>query len=245
MNISKVVSVLKKQNGLYGITLPFKDEETGAPIPTETVIQDVLATVTVPGYSQFVPWEREGDCNVSDLKCVDQRKSIFMLPAWLCLTPVMYVSDVHIPFMNQRGQWGDIAPAYGISRSVQGVLTAQAYMMTAGQMRAEPTFDYKGFNKIQLLGWPKTVLTFCVAAEHMPNLETIPDSCYDSFMQLANLDLGEYLWNNLKMYDPIPTAHGEYKLKIDQFERCTEQKEQLLEKWRDVYHVDMDWTKWM
>lgn len=245
MNISKVVSVLKKQNGLYAITLPFKDPETGDPIPVETIITDVITTVTVPMYSQFQPWLRVGDCRLQDLKVVNRMQSIYELPAWLTITPIMYVSDVHLPLNNQRGTWGDVSPAYGIAPSVHGVITAQAYMMLAGEMRSEPTFDYLGHNQVKLLGYPRSMLTFEVAAEHMPNLETIEDSCYQSFMQLAQLDLGEYLWNNLKMYDPIPTAHGEYKLKIDQWERSAETKSELLEKWGDVYHVDMDWTKWM
>lgn len=245
MNISKVVSTLKRQNGLYGITLPFKNEETGEPIPTETVIREVIAETTVPMYSQFVPWLRIGDCDVKNLKCVDKRNNIYMLPTFLTLTPIMYVSDVRMPTIGSRGTYGDISPAGGIARTMQGVYTANAYMMVAGQMRSEPTFNYEGFNKIKLIGFPKTVLTFEVAAEHLPNLESVEDSCYDSFMQLARLDLGEFLWNNLRNYNPIQTAHGEYQLPIQQWEGASEAREQLLERWRDVYHVDMDWTKFM
>lgn len=245
MNISKVVSTLISQNGWYGITLPFIDETTKQPKPIETVIQGIIEDTTVPMYSQFVPWLREGDCDLKTMKCVNPRNAEYMLPMILTITPVMWVNDVHLPFINARGTFGDVAPAYGINRSVQGVLTSQAYMMVAGQMRNEPSFDYLGHNKIRLYGWPKTTLTFEVACQHMPNLETIEDGCYDSFMQLATLDCKEFMYNNLKHYSPIVTAHGTHDLKIEDYQGASDKKEDLLEKWRDVYHVDMDWTKWM
>lgn len=231
--------------GLYGITLPFKDEQTGKPIPTENVIMDVLKTTTIPIYSEFEPWIREGEIPIQQLKVVDERKGIYMLPAFLTLTPVKSVDDVHMPYHNQRGTYGDIAPALGISRSVQGTVASQAYMMVAGQMRAEPTFEYLGNNKIRLFGWPKTTLAFRVACEHEPNGESIPDSCYDSFMELATLDVKMFLYNTLKLYDGIPTAFGEIKLKVEDYQSAEADRTQLLEKWRDSYHLSMGWETWM
>lgn len=245
MNISKCVSQLKMSLGLYGITLPFKDEQTGKPIPTENVIMDVLKTTTIPIYSEFEPWIREGEIPIQQLKVVDERKAIYMLPAFLTLTPVKSVDDVYMPYHNQRGTYGDIAPALGISRSVQGTVASQAYMMVAGQMRAEPTFEYLGNNKIRLFGWPKTTLAFRVACEHEPNGESIPDSCYDSFMELATLDVKMFLYNTLKLYDGIPTAFGEIKLKVEDYQSAEADRTQLLEKWRDSYHLSMGWETWM
>ena len=77
MNLSKAISSLKMSLGLYGITLPFKDDITGKPIPTENVIRDVLTTVTIPEYSQFEPWVRIGDCNLNQMKLVDRRNNIY------------------------------------------------------------------------------------------------------------------------------------------------------------------------
>lgn len=239
MNLSRAISQLKRQYGLYEITLPFKDDITGDPIPTETIIRDVLVNTTIPTYSQFVPWIREGTCHLKSLKRIDKNSNIYMLPAWLTITPVMYVLDVSLPMINNRGTFGDVAPAYGINRSVQGVLTSQAYMMVAGQMRAEPTFDYKGANQIQLYGYPQCDLTFVVACEHEPNGETIEDGCYASFMELAALDLKIFLYNSLKMYDSIPTAFGEIKLKIESYEGAEEARNGLLDKWTDTFHLDM------
>ena len=245
MNISKAISHIKMQLGLYNVTLPFKDEITGQPTPTENVIRDVLTTVTIPIYSEFVPWIREGTIEVNKLKVVDKQNGIFMLPAYLTLTPVKYVTSVSLPYHNNRGTYGDISPAYGINRSVQGVLTSQAYMMVAGQMRSEPTFEYLGENKIRLYGYPNTALSFRVACEHEPNGESIEDSCYESFMELAILDVKQFLYNTLKLYDGIPTAFGNINLKVDDYQGAEADRNNLLEKWRDTFHLDMDWESWM
>jgi len=247
MNLSKAVTQLKMQLGLYGLTLPFKDEQTGDPIPTENVIREVLVNMTIPIFSQFAPWIRECECNISKMKLVDEDQAIYLLPHYLTLTPVMYVVDVNLPFQNNRGTFGDIAPAYGINRSVQGVLTSQAYMMVAGQMRAEPTFEYLGHNKIRLYGWPKTRLHFKVACQHEPNGESIPEGYYDSFMELATLDMKVFLYNNLKLYDGIPTAFGQINLKLDDYQSADADRNTLLDKWRDTFHLDMDYGigEWM
>lgn len=245
MNISEVVSVLKSQLGLYDIVLPFKDKN-GFPVPTENIIQSVLGKATVKEFSEFVPWMRIGDCHVDNLKVVDRRNGIYMLPVFLTITPIKYVSDVSLPMVNTRGTYGDVSPAYGISRTVQGVITSQEYMMLAGQMRAEPTFEYLGFNKIKLYGYPRTMLTFKVACEHEPNLETIDEGCYDSFMELATLDLKVFLYNNLKRYKSIPSAHGNASIEIDDWSNAESDRTQLLERWRDTYHVDqIDWIEFL
>jgi hypothetical protein len=244
MNMSQAISAIKTELGLFDITLPFKDDD-GRPIPTENVIYSVIQTMTIPIYSQFVPWHKIGDCNVADMFVVDQQKGIYKLPEFLCLTPILYVIDVRMPLHNTRGTYGDIAPAYGISRSAEGVVTSQSYMMLAGEMRAEPTFEYLGENKIRLYGWPKTLLTFEVACQHEPNGESIEPGCYDSFMELATLDIKVFLWNNLKRYKSIPSSYGNLNLEIDEFQGADQERKSLLDRWRDVYHLDMQWEKFM
>ena len=239
MNLSKAISSLKMSLGLYGITLPFKDDITGKPIPTENVIRDVLTTVTIPEYSQFEPWVRIADCNLNQMKLVDRRNNIYLLPEFLTLTNVMYVRDVRLPSSITRGTYADITPVFGLNGSAQGVITGNAHMMLAGQMRSEPSFEYLGENKIKLYGWPRTVLTFEVACEHDANGESIPEGCYDSFMELATLDVKIFLYNTLKLYDGIPTAFGEINLKIEEYQGADAERTSLLNEWRDRFHLDM------
>lgn len=246
MNMSKVVTSIKWQLHLNEITLPYKDENTGKPIPTDQVIMGVIKNVTIPEYSEFVPWIRKGTINIKDLKEYDKRNYIYFLPAYLTLTPVREVLNVTIPYHNNRDTYyGDILPAYGVSASAQAVASSQAYMMLAGQMRAEPTFEYLGENKIKLYGYPKTNIEITVAADHEPNGETIENTCYDSFLELALLDMKISLYHTLKLYDGQSSAFGEIKLKSEDFQGAEGERKELLNEWRDKFHVDLyQWT-WM
>ena len=238
LNISRCISSIIQQLGLYSVNLPFKE-------PTENVIQNVLKTTTIPIFSQFVPWIKQDTVSVTALKVIDQKQAIYQLPGTLTTTPIMYVSDVSLPQQNTRGTFGDVTPAYGINRSAQGVITSQAYMMLAGQMRAEPTFEYLGHNKIKLYGYPKVALNFKVACEHDENGESIDQSCYDSFMQLAMLDVKMFLYNNLKLYDNIASAFGNISLKTEDYQPAESERNSMLEEWRNTFHLDMGWEDWM
>lgn len=245
MNLSKVVTHIKMQLGLAEYGLPFKDSVTGETIPTETVIHEVLKNVTIPLYSQFLPWEREGLAHVSSLNVIDEKYGIYELPRFLTLTPVMWLIKVGLPLHNLRGTYGDVAPAYGINRSVQGTVTAQAYLMIANEMRAEPTAKYLGHNQVQLLGFPKSVLQFILACEHEPNGESLKESCYDSFLELATLDMKVFLYNTLKMYDGIPTAFGQINIKTDDLAGAEEARNTLLNDWRDRSHLSINNIRFM
>ena len=75
----------------------------------------------------------------------------------------------------------------------------------------------------------RTERAFELACEHEPNGETIPYGCYQSFLELATLDLKEFLWNNLKHWDKIPSAFGTVDLKIDEFQSASSDKKALLD----------------
>nr|DAR75783.1 MAG TPA: hypothetical protein [Caudoviricetes sp.] len=240
MNLSKCITQLKTQFFLNNVSLPLQDDITGDPVPPETAIRDLLVNVTIPIYSGFQPWVREVDANVKSLKVVDKKNNIYMLPWGCCTTNVIKVISVRMPYSSNRGTYGDIAPAYGIGQSVQGVITSQEMMMLAGLMRAEPTFDYLGENKIRLFGYPMTTLTFVVACEHEPNGETIEDSCYQSFMELAELDLSAYLYNVLKYFEGMPTAFGNISMKSEEYAGAAAERRQLLKDWTETFHLDQE-----
>lgn len=249
MNISDIATTLKMELGLWDITLPLKDEN-GKTKPIESVIQSVIEKITLPMYSQYVPWIRTGDCPIRNLKAVDKRRGIYMLPAFLTITPVMYVINIE-PTQRNVGAYGSIIPGYGytgyggVGAAAQAVINANATMLLAGQMRAEPTWEWLKHNKIALYGYPDTILTFDVACQHLPNLETIEESCYSSFMQLAILDMKIFLWNLLKRYRNLPSAHGMIPLEIDEYQNASEEKKTMLADWDDRFHLDLPIWKYM
>lgn len=238
MNISDVISSILSQYGQYQITLPFKDGN-GNPVPPENVLRDIIAKTTIPMYSQYQPWIREGTIDIKDLKCIDKRENIYVLPGILTITPVQYILDISLQEKNNRNQFSDINPAFGYARAAQNVITGMEYTMLAGQMRAEPTFKDLGFNKFQLFGFPKTMITIKVACNHEPNGESIEEGCRSSFMQLAELDFQVFLYNNLKYYDELPTAFGPNKLRIEDYQGAAAERKQLLAEWDQIFHLDI------
>ena len=235
MNISRSISSIISQLGLRQSSLPFEE-------PTEIVIQNILTTTTIPMYSQFVPQVREDTVDLRHLKQVDSKLGIYVLPESLTVTPVMSVTDVHMPVETNRGMYGDVATPFGVSRSIQGVLVHQAYSMVIGAARSEPTFEYLGENRIRLYGFPRTHVTIQVSCEHDENGESIPATCYDSFMKLALLDTKIFLYNNLKLYDSISTAWGQINLKTDDYQSAEAERSALLEDWGNTFHLDFDFA---
>lgn len=157
----------------------------------------------------------------------------------------MWVNDVRIPENNLRGDFGDINPSFGINRSVQGVIAGQAHIMLAGQMRAEPTFKYMGHNKIRLFGFPRTRLEFVIACEHEPNGETLEAGMYVSFQRLVALDVKQFLYNTLKHFNEIPTAHGTINLRIDDFQGAEAERKEYIDQMEDTFHLDQGFEQWM
>lgn len=247
MNISEVITSIKTEIGLWDIVLPIKDGQ-GNPVPIETSIQSILEKVTVPRYSQYVPWNRSGDCSLRNLKVIDEPNGIYMLPAGLTTTEVMYVIDIQ-PVMtrNTRGYLNGnlLVPGCSVGAVSQTIINTTATSMMSGLMSRKPTFEWLKYNKVALYNFPDGLLHFEVACKHLPNLESIEESCYDSFMQLALLDVKMFVWNILKRYKNIPSAYGNLNLEIDDLQSATEDKRTLLADWDDRFHLDLPIWKYI
>lgn len=245
MNMSKVITHIKMMLNLNQITLPIKDEVTGQPVPTENIIYEVLKNITIPTFSQYAPWKRSGIYDLKDMECLDRQRMLWRLPKELTITPVLYIDSIKVPHNNYRATLGELTPTYSVNLSAQSVVTAQAYNMVAGEMRAYPTWEQGDGDQVYLYGFPRIPLRFSVACEHLPNGESIGNGYYASFLELAILDMKEFVYNALIRYDGMPSAHGQVNLGIQEWASASEARNSLLEKWADTFHLDMDWESWM
>lgn len=247
MNLNKAINHIILSLGLRQDTLPFKDEK-GKAVPVENIVREVIVTNTIPVYSQYVPWVRECIQDMKTLKVIDKNLGIYLLPAYLTMTPVLYIIDIGLPYNVDRGTYSDIDLYLlsGMSKTVQGIAAGQAQLMLADQMRQEPSYEYLGQNKVKMFGWPRTELRFKVAAEHDPNGESIPDGCYASFLELATLDMKIFLFNNLRLYDNLNTPFGSINLRLDDYSNAVGERKEWLEKAEDTFFVDQDYAiTWM
>ena len=76
--------------------------------------------------------------------------------------------------------------------------------------------------------------TIILLVEHK-DLSTISPTKMEIFEQLANADLCNFLWKNLRYYDGLETAYVNLDLKLAELQEEAQKKEQLLNKLEDSY----------
>lgn len=244
MNMSEVINDIKLANGLNTIALPFNK-------PTEVVIKEVLQT-SIRTFSRYKPNVKEGFEPRKSLKSPDEqaeKSGIYILPPHYTTTPVQY-ADAYMA--SDKYKYGEVtsnaftvgSPFIGFGSYypqdiLNAVNTGVAINKYAGVTSTQPSSKWLGFNKIQLFDFPKDCyIHFVVKCNHDSNGETIPESCVESFMQLATLDVQIMLYNNLKNMNNVGSAFKEIQLKIDDWANAAADRKALLEKWDGTFHYD-------
>lgn len=244
MNISDVINDIKTSQGLNSIALPYNE-------PIENVIANILK-ITVREFSDIVPFVREGYCMKQDLRSpsdMARKMDVYLLPPDLTRTHVKaadaeMASSSFQPAESATNAFTVGTPflAFG-SYYPQDILNATetgvAINKFAGVTSQQPTAKYLGFNKIQLFNFPeKCLVKFNVKCEHDPSLETIKDSYYLSFVELATLDVQRTLYANLKNMQNVGSAYKEIQLKIDEWSGAEAAQRELIKEWTSKFHLD-------
>lgn len=244
MNISDVINDIKIVCGLNTIALPFKE-------PTETVIKDILKT-SIHTFSRFKPYVKEGYAERKDLRSPSdafKAQSIYYLPETLTTTPVHSAEAYVASAENQSGELTTNAftvgspfvgfGAYFPQDILNATSTGVAINKYAGITASVPTSKWLGYNKIQLFNFPENIfIRFIVHCDHDLSGETIPESCVESFMELATLDVQRTLYNQLKNMNNVGSAFKEIQLKIDDWANAEQARKELVDKWTGVFHFD-------
>ena len=244
MNISEVTNDIKLSLGLNTIALPFKDS-------TENVIGEILK-VSIRTFSRFKPLIKEGFEERKLLRSPSdsaRKNGIYYLPESLTTTPVQYADAYVASATNQDGEVTTNAftvgsPFVGFgSYYPQDILnatqTGAAINKYAGITATTPTSKWLGYNKIQLFNFPENIFVkFIVKCEHDLSGETIPESCVESFMELAVLDVQRTLYNQLKNWNSMGSAFKEINLKIDDWSNAESARKELIDKWTQSFHYD-------
>jgi len=244
MNITDVVNDIKLSQGLNGIALPYKE-------PIENVIQEILK-ITVREFSDFKPYVREGYAMRQDLLSPNEtakKLGIYLIPPNLLITRVKTADACMASASYQPGTASVNAftvgsPFVGFGSYypqdiVNATMTGAAVNKFLGVTSQVPNSKYLGHNKIQLFHFPeKCLIKFDVKCEHDMSLETIEDSFYTSFVELATLDVQRTLYNNLKNMQNVGSAFKEIQLKIDEWSGAEAAQRELLKEWTQSFHLD-------
>lgn len=233
MNLSKTITSLKMDLGIYTIALPFDN--------TDEVFRDVLKTKTIRIFSIYQPNTVRVPVNVLDLKKLEDNneKCTYLLPDVFNGKEILYVKRVDYDVINPEnvGYYGGL-PVNG--SSLQSLIIANAAAHVSNQILPSMTFEYTYPRRLTLYNAIKSHdLILEIALEHDENIASIPPTCAESFERLALLDLKTFLYNTLKHYTEIPSAFGNINLKIDEWSNAESERTQLLETWSNVYHMDI------
>jgi hypothetical protein len=244
MNISDVVNDIKLSQGLNNIALPYNK-------PVEVVIAEILK-LTVREFSDIVPFVREIYEMKENLRSPNEflkKMDVYLLPPEGTITRVKsadaeIASSQFQPNEATTNAFTVGTPFIGFgSYYPQDILnateTGAAINKFAGVTSQPPTAKYLGYNKIQLFHFPeKALIKFKIKCEHDPSLETIKDSYYLSFVELATLDVQRTLYANLSQMQNVGSAYKEIQLKIDQWSGAEDKQKELIKEWTGKFHLD-------
>lgn len=244
MNMSEVINDIKLLNGLNTIALPFKQ-------PVEVVIREALQ-ISIRTFSRFKPIQKEGIVSRKQLRSpsqLDAARGVYILPPELTTSPVQdayaYLADYNGERHEQMTTSFSIGSpfvgfgSYGPQDMMNATHTGAAVNKYAGITTRTPTSKWLGSNKIQLFDFPEDAWLHIIAkTNHDENGETIEESCVESFMELANLDVQTVMYNNLKNMNNTGGAFKEIQLKIDEWAGSAAARKELVASWTNTFHYD-------
>jgi hypothetical protein len=233
MNVSELLTSIKMDLGIYGLALPFPDENKA--------LYDTIKLRTLKTFSQFFPYIMRVDFNLNQLKVIksDYAESIYEIPDIFGDKRIVYVRKVDLK--NKLIGNGYMNPVFDDSIDIyNSVMMAQARANLLSTITPPFTFKFVQPNLLYLYNMSTfgAEITVEFGLEHSENLMTIPNSAWESFYELALLDIKRFLYNALKHYNELQTAYGTISLKIDDWANAESERKDLIERWRDVYHLD-------
>nr|DAL03192.1 MAG TPA: hypothetical protein [Caudoviricetes sp.] len=237
MNISQLMTRLKMDLGIYVVPLPFEN--------SEKALNDVITTKTLPVFSQFVPRRWEEDLSINDLKQIDSTVDVstYELPKHLFFTPIISIMRCEpINTMFNGAYYSGTPILSGTTDLFEDMLLGSATYDVMSAIAPPFSYDFIRPNKLRIYNMTCYLdkIRLIIGYQHADNLSTIPVDAEQSFYDLALLDMKIFLYNNLKYYDEINTAYGNIKLRIEDWSNAESQREDLLQKWSEVYHINWD-----
>lgn len=233
MNLSNVVTRIKMKLGLLGITTPFEN--------LDELITIVLQDITIPVFSIYAPYKESLTINVADLELLDKDTICekYLLPEFKT-RQLLYVFDVKYDseVLSGLGYYGGGMPL------LQGNLIGQLMLSNMGanimnQVIPKMTFHFERPRTLYLYNaYATQKIVLSLGFEHDKSMASIPETAREEFMNLALLDVKENMYPTLKQYTELNTVNGNINLKLDDWAQAEDQRNQLIEKWNDTYHLD-------
>lgn len=236
MNTSQLLTSIKMDLGIYGLRLPFDN-------PDESMME-VIKLKTLKTFSSFLPQIRTLSVDLAkELECIKEEytESIYLIPDLFAGREIMYIRN--ITMKSKLLGNGFIAPTFdGSVETYNALMMTQANANLAAIAAPAITFKFEPPNKLYLYNVATAygVIDIEFGVEHAENLSTIPITAWESFYELALLDIKRFLYNIMKHYTELQTAYGTLNLRIDDWASAESERKDLVEKMKDVYHLETE-----
>lgn len=234
MNMSNIITRIKLSLGLMAIATPFENID-------ETILT-ILQDITIPDFSLYNPCRDRLQLKTSDLERLEKtdQYEVYLLPDFKN-RKLLYVFDVTYDdsCLSGLGYYGGGMPLM-TGNVINQTMLANAGAHLISTMMPKMTFKFEYPRKLYLYNiYSSSSIVLDLGFEHDKSLASIPETCRDSFIQLAMLDVKSNLYPTLKMYSELNTAIGNINLKLDDWSNAESAREELINKWADTYHLDM------
>ncbi len=236
MNSSDLLTSIKMDLGIYGLRLPFDNPDKA--------MMDVIELRTLKTFSTFFPHLIEISVDLTkDVEIIksEYTESIYLLPDLFGDREILYIRKL-MPRSKLLGN-GYIAPFFdGTIDPYNAVMSTQAQANLASVAAPPITFKFEAPNKMYLYNFATAygIVDIEFGVEHAKNLSTIPQTAWESFYELALIDVKRFLYNIMKHYTEIQTAYGNFNMKIDDWANAESDRRELIERFKDVYHLEHD-----
>lgn len=233
MNLSDLVTEIKMDIGIYGMTLPFEKPDDA--------IKDVIRLKTVPTYSRYSPYRLDVPIDGKDLKLIYRFSDyvMYQLPDLFGDRKIITIDEIVPNILNMGAQRIYGPMEYSVCDMNTMMLNAQKAQL---QHFVAPKFSFEFVepNKIKLFnaGYISRGIICYMGVAHDANLSTIDEGHSESFKKLALLDVKRFLYQVMRNYDEIQTAYGNIRLRTDEWSGAEGDRADLLSRWDEVYHLE-------
>lgn len=240
MNLSNLMFRIKLKLGLLNISTPIEN--------LDGTIIDILKEITIPVFSVYYPYKESLTINLYDLELLEKGGTYekYLLPDFKT-RKLLYVFDVNydVSVLSGLGYYGGGMPLLG-GNLINQTMIANAGANVMNTMIPKLTFDFRQPRELLIYNaYSSSKVKIDFGFEHDSSMATIPETCRDSFLELALLDIKESLYPTLKHYTEINTAIGNINLKLDDWANAESERKELISKWDDTYHLDFQSQYWI
>lgn len=233
MNMSSLISRLKRDNGLAFISLPFDNFDER--------IKELITDTTLHVFSQYFPQRVTRDINLNEWRNVSPKYGhmIYEVPD-IEKREVIGIDDVRLNTVMSNDAYFD--PQFDFSIATYGeMMLAQAGSDLASLITPPFTFEFEEPSKLlhlYNLGSMGYRVTIDFLLKHPANLATIPFTMEETIYQLASLDFQSFLYDSLKHFDEIDTINGAIRLRTDEWSNAKSERLDLLRQWEEKFHYE-------